>query len=292
MSSIDNLILNGFDRCGSSAIAKLLATHPQIELIFHPFNSGSIRRKMYQIMSDKIASDDDVHFFSELEKGRFWRDYVVSPWFEKHSTVLDFVPGQLHVLKTTSNHLTIRWILERFPGIEFWGIWRDPFEILASLVRNEFYSQWYLDALPQLAVTMQESDDFPPQFLESMADIGGNEVRALAFLVATRSYFFFKYLESGKLINYELFKTDPNSELNKMTRHFGLAKYSFEVGRDKDHNVIGLDFEKDKSHRHLLDDADQGFAKEVFAPLFAMMEERFGKGPWENPRNSIKGVWS
>jgi hypothetical protein len=282
MTSANNLILNGFDRCGSSAISKVLAAHPQIELIFHPFNSGSIRRKMYQVMTDEIASDEDARFFAELEQGRFWRDYVVSPWFEKHSTVLDFVPGRLHVLKTTLNHLTIRWIRERFPAIEFWGIWRDPFDILASLVRNEFYGQWYLDALPQLAVTVRESGDFSPRFGECLESIGESEVKALAFLIAARSYFFFNYLEPEKLINYEVFKTDPNAELNKITRHFGLAGHSFEGESDKDHNVIGLGFEKGKTHRHLIGKSDGDFAAEVFDPLFVLMERRFGSGPWRN----------
>ena len=278
-----HMILNGFDRCGSSAISRVLTVHPQIELMLQPFNSGSIRRKMYQVMTDEIASAEDVRFFSELEQGRFWRDYVVSPWFEKHSTALDFVPGHLHVLKTTLNHLTIRWVRERFPGVEFWGIWRDPFDILASLVRNEFYGQWYLDALPQLAETVRESGEFPSLFAEWLEEIGGNEIRALAFLIAARSYFFFNYLEPEKLINYEIFKTDPNAELNKITRHFGLAEHSFEAESDKDHNVIGLGFEKGKSHRHLIGEADREFAAAVFAPLFEVMERRFGTGPWRNP---------
>ncbi len=286
----NNLILNGFDRCGASAIAKVLATHPQIELIFHPFNSGSIRCKMYQVMSNEIASDQDVRFFSELEKGRLQRDYVVSPWFEKYSTSFDFVPGQLHLLKTTQNHLTIRWVRERFPGIEFWGIWRDPFDILASLVRNDFYDQWYSDALPQLSKTLRESDEFPPLFAECLENVGNNEVRALAFLIATRSYFFLKYLEPEKLINYELFKVDPNVELNKLIRHFGLPERSFQNESDKDQNVIGIGYEKGKSHRHLINDEDRDFATKVFAPLFALLDQRFDKGPWLNSSSRGEGL--
>ena len=62
---INNLILNGFDRCGSSAIARVLSKHPDIELIFQPFNSGNIRRIMYQIMSEQNAKEEDYRFFSE-----------------------------------------------------------------------------------------------------------------------------------------------------------------------------------------------------------------------------------
>jgi hypothetical protein len=218
-----------------------------------------------------------------LEKGRFWCEYVVSPWFEKHSTALDFVPDHLHILKTTINHLTIRWLSKRFPGIEFWGIWRDPFDIFASLVRNEFYGQWYLDALPQLAVTVGQYEEFPPLFSECLEKIGESEVKALAFLIAARSYFFFNYLKPEKLINYEQFKTDPNAELNKITRYFGLAAHSFEGECDKDHNIVGLGFEKGKTHRYVIGGDDGDFAAEVFAPLFALMKRRFGTGPWRNP---------
>jgi len=288
--TVNNLILNGFDRCGSSAISKLLATHPQIELIFHPFNSGSIRSKMYLVMTDEIASEEDALFFAELEQGRFLRDYVVSPWVEEHSTAHDFSPGKLHVLKTTLNHLTICWIHERYPGIEFWGIWRDPFDILASLVRNEFYGKWYLDALPQIAVTLKESGEFPPLFAERLESIGGSEVRALALLIATRSYFFFNYLEPEKLINYERFNTDPDRELNRLTRYFGLTEHSFKGESDRDYNVTGLGFEKGKSHRNLVNEADNNFAAEVFAPLFALMAKRFGEGPWRNLGSRDKGI--
>lgn len=283
MKSSNNLILNGFDRCGSSAISRLLATHPQIELMSHPFNSGSIRHKMYQVMTDDIASNEDVKFFSNLEQGVFWKDYVVSPWFEKHSTSLEFVSGKFHVLKTTLNHLTIRWIKERFPGIEFWGIWRDPFDILASLVRNDFYGKWYTDALPQLTEALQESGDFPSEFASHCGGREKNEVRTIAFLIAVRSYYFFKYLEPGKLINYEIFKDDPSIELNKVIRHFDLAEYSFDGNNDKDYNVIGLEYEKGKIHRHLIMPEDMEFIEEIFDPLFKLMDERFGNGPWHNP---------
>ena len=287
--TINSLILNGFDRCGSSAIVKTFATHPQVEIIFQPFNSGSIRRKMYQVMTDEIASAEDVRFFADLEQGRFWRKYVVSPWFEKHSTVLDFVPGRLHVLKTTLNHLTIRWIRERFDGIEFWGIWRDPRDILASLVRNDFFGKWYPDALPQLAETMRESTEFPPEFAHHMARVENNEIRTLAFLIAVRSYFFFKHLEREKLINYENFKAEPNFELNKLIGYFGLATFSFDGDSGKDHNVIGLGYEQGKSHRHLIGEEDSAFAEKIFTPLFALMERRFGTGPWRSPGCPGKG---
>lgn len=278
----NNLILNGFDRCGSSVIATALATHPLIELLYHPFNSGSIREKMYQIMADDIASSEDVRFFVELENKQLWKDYIVSPWFEKYSTTQDFIPGKLHVLKTTLNHLTVRWIHKRFPRIEVWGIWRDPFDILASLVRNAFYAQWYTDALPQIAETLKINSEFPPLFANCLKHIGDSEVKALAVLIATRSYFFFNYLERDKLINYENFKVDPNTELNKISRYFEIEKYSVDTLMDEDHNIVGLSYEKGKTHRHLINKEEYLFAATLFLPIFDLMKRRFGEGPWHN----------
>lgn len=278
----NNLILNGFDRCGSSVIATALATHPQTEVLYHPFNSGSIRHKMYQIMSDDIASVEDVRFFMELENRQLWKDYIISPWFKEYSTTLDFIPGKLHVLKTTLNHLTIRWIHERFPHIEIWGIWRDPFDILASLVRNAFYAQWYTDALPQIITTLKSNGEFPPLFTDCLGDIGDSEVKALALLIATRSYFFFRYLEQDKLINYENFKADPNAELNKISKYFEIGKYSIDTRIDEDHNIVGLGYEKGKSHRHLINKEEHLFATRLFLPVFELMKQRFGEDTWCN----------
>lgn len=287
---VNNLIINGFDRSGSSALVKTLASHPEIEIIFQPFNSGSIRRKMYQVLSDRIASPEDIRFFTALEQGRLWREYIISPWHEKHSTTQVFIPGKLHVLKTTINHLTIRWIHERFPGIEFWGIWRDPFDILASLVRNDFYGQWYADALPLVDKTLQDNTDFPSVFRDLLNGIVNNEIRALAFLIAVRSYFFFKYLDPQKLINYEVFKSNPNSELNKLTDYFDLEEGAFSSESDKDHNVIGHKYEKGENYRDLLNAAEVSFAHEVFSPLLTLMQERFGKGHWLNTVDSGMGI--
>ena len=52
----NNLILNGFDRCGSTAMARTLARHPEVEVLMQPFNSGSIRSKLSQPRkSDRAA---------------------------------------------------------------------------------------------------------------------------------------------------------------------------------------------------------------------------------------------
>ncbi|WP_321413353.1 sulfotransferase [uncultured Desulfobacter sp.] len=278
----NNFILNGFDRCGSSAISRILATHPQIELIFHPFNSGSIRRKMNQITTVASASKEDHHFFSELESGRFERDYIESPWFEKYSSVLEFVPGKIHLMKTTINHLSIRWIQKEFPAIEFWGIWRDPMDILASLIRNDFYDKWFQDALPQLMPTISEnSRDFPEAY-ENVPTLLSGDVRIMAFIIAIRSYFFFRHLHADKLINYELFKSDPITELNKITRYFGLSEHQFNVNFKEDLNAIGKRFKNGNNYRHLIPKSDFGFIRELFMPLYDLMGSRFGKGAWQN----------
>ena len=233
------------------------------------------------------ASEEDNRFFFELESGRFERDYIESSWFEKHSSVLEFVPGKLHLLKTTINHLSIRWIQKEFPAIQFWGIWRDPEDILASLIRNDFYDKWFQDALPQLLSTISEnSRDFPEAYENAHTYLSG-DVRIMAFIIAVRSHFFFSHLHADKLINYELFKSDPIRELNKITRYFSLSQHQFDVNFKEDFNAIGKRFKKGYNYRHLIPKSDLGFIRELFMPLYDLMDTRFGKGAWHNEKTNM-----
>lgn len=137
---MNNFILNGYDRSGTSAISRILAKHPDIELIFRPFNSGPVRKKMYSIWDKSTPTEIDNSFFKKLEEGILDADYFVSGWHEKFSTVENsFKENKLHVIITNINHFTVEWVSKYYPKIEQWAIWRDPIMILNSCVKNEFY---------------------------------------------------------------------------------------------------------------------------------------------------------
>jgi len=270
---INNFILIGFDRSGTSAISKILAKHPQVELVYRPFNSGPIRKKMYKIMNDGIASDADINFFTKLGNNSFDESYIVSDWHKKYSTIKhDFKNGKLHVLITNLNHFSTRWVNDKFPNIEQWAIWRDPIEILNSCVKNDFYSSWYDDALNQVFTSVKEDSDLSKHFESFIKDINNsNDVIKTAFLIAVRNYFLFKNVDRQKIIVYENFKENPNEALQKLIAYFNLNdNFDFSPYLEIDLNTIPSadGYERNKKGKFVLKDDDVEMAKLLFRPLY------------------------
>ncbi|MDX1696672.1 MAG: sulfotransferase [Thiohalobacterales bacterium] len=263
----NNFILNGFDRSGTSAIARVLSTHPEIELIMQPFNSGSIREKLYRVLDDTNTSAEDYDFFSKLEQGVLERSYIRSHWHEKYSTVSEFVPDRLHLIKTTQNHLTITWIKRHFPRIELWGIWREPMDILASLVRNDFHISWYAGAATGLIETVRACEPLRAEFGMFIDDLA-NPVREMAFNIATRSWYYFSHLDPGKTLSYELFRRDPQAAFAPLLAYFGLSGCEFERQEETDLNIVGERYIPGSSHVDCIAQQDQAFCEKLFRPLY------------------------
>lgn len=269
----NNFILNGFDRCGSSAISRVLATHPDIEIIMQPFNSGSIREKLYQIIDDSNASSADIDFFSKLETGVLERSYIKSQWHNRHSSVPDFVAGKLHLIKTTQNHFTISWVRRQFPAIENWGIWRDPLEILASLLRNDFHTTWYTGTSTELAETVRRNELLAETF-EKFTGRLTSPARQMAFNIATRSWYYFYHLEPQKTLFYDDFCKDCNLALSPVLEYFGLPSFTFETATTNDLNITGKQFSPDTSHLDCIPTEDRFFCEQLFSPLHELIEIR------------------
>ncbi len=271
----NNVIVNGFDRCGSSAICRILCQHPDIELIFQPFNSGPIRRIMYQVMSNGIATPQDHAFFAALANNQLDCGYIVSEWHKKYSTVQAFQKGRLHLLKTTINHFTILWVKRHYPRVQMWGIWRDPLAILASIERNHFAGRWYSDALDEIAPAVAKQPMLSSAFGRFMRGIN-SECQATAFLIAVRSYYFFTHLDSDKCVNYQRFIEQPNVELGRICEYFGLPPFDFEQFSDLNWNVSGKPFEKGVEHSgNALSRDDLKFSRNVFEPLMDLYCSKF-----------------
>ena len=256
-------ILNGFDRCGSSAISRTLGQHPQVELLFQPFNSGSIRRKMYQILDDEIASANDYKFFEGLAQGDLYEDYIKSQWHFKYSTTRELLPGRLHLIKTTINHFTAEWQQKHFPSIPLWGIWREPENILRSILRNNFTEQWYEGAIDEIKPMLSQRrflnvyNDFLPN-LNSAENI-------TAFLIAVRSHYFFYNIPVERILKYESFVDSPNRELSKVCLAFGLQQFDFDIFAKKDLNVIGKAYKANAKEANGFE--SNRVVDEIFQPL-------------------------
>lgn len=269
---VNNVILTGFDRSGTSAISKTIAQHPQVELVFRPFNGGSIRRKMYQILSDQNASQSDFEFFEGLQKGKFLSAYVESWWHQKYSTIKDaFADNKLHLLITNLNHFTIPWLKERFPLLENWAIWREPLDVLQSCIENDFLGNWYLDALTEVRVAVDATECLRRHF-RTYSNRLDDDVKTTAYLIAVRNTYLFENIEHGKLIDYELFKKDPNTALLPFLQYFGLDEdFDFTPMLTRDLNSIPGRVQyvpgKPKVYNFSLEQRE--FVDELFAPLRA-----------------------
>lgn len=265
------IILNGFDRSGSSAISRTLAQHPDIELFMQPFNSGPVRKKMYQIWDDSIATEADIQFFKGLEQGLMHRDYIQSHWFEKYSSVKEFVPGHIHIVKTTLNHFLVDWCQSRFPEIHQWAIWRDPWDILASLVRNDFIGEWYEDAVVQVIKVVTEQDSLSPfrQFLNSLKH---PHVQA-AFLIGVRSFELFSHVLVDRVIFYDEFKNEPSPSLMRFLKTYDLAVFNMDA--EGDMNVIGAFRSNQKPVSELIEKGNLTLISSIFAVLIDLMKTRF-----------------
>lgn len=269
----NNLILNGFDRCGSSAISRVLTDHPQIELIMQPFNGGSIRRKLYKILDNNNTTAADFGFFENLQKDKLDTSYIESEWHKKYSTVSHFSHGKLHVLKTTQNHFTASWIKTNFPRLEQWGIWRDPIDILASLVRNDFHIQWYAGAIDELIPTVRSNKLLNDQFGWAIHR-ATDDLRKMAVVFAVRSYFYFYHIDIDKVLFYEHFLESRNSCLRKITDYFGLIQFNFEESDDRrDLNITGKFYKPGAKYSEEIPMDQRKFLSKLFEPLRELMNQ-------------------
>jgi len=269
------VIINGFDRSGTSAIVRTLAQHPEIEIFMQPFNSGPIRRRMNEIWDERVADAADIRFFRGLEARRIERDYIASHWFERDSTTTTFLPGRLHVIKTTINHLAVRWIRDAFPALDQWAIWREPIDILASLIRNGFDEAWYAGAFEELVPTVRADPWLEARFARLIEAAAHPHART-AFVIATRNAFLMRHTEPDRILRFEDFVRLGPGSLKVFSERYGLAPCEFVAAGDL--NIIGKAHEPGASHVGAIDPAARDAVEAIFAPLKAVMETKAPAG--------------
>lgn len=265
------IIMNGFDRSGTSAISRTLASHPSIELIMQPFNSGFIREKMYQVFKEWDEESNAFRFFRALEDNRLENDIIKSQWHYKYSTTKKFIPGKVHLIKTTINHLAQRWMINNFPSVDVWGIWREPKDIVSSILRNGFYGEWYSEGVSKIIPTLK-GESFLGDFYLNFVDELKTDAQSTAFLVAIRTHFFLEYLNKDKLLIYECFKRNPNY-LNEFIAHYDYQFFDFREPARRDLNIIGQPMRKDTTHEFSLEEID--FMEAIFTPIIELKTNKF-----------------
>lgn len=273
MNNSKYILFNSFDRAGSTAIVKTLGLNESVEYLIHPFNGGPFRKSMYQIFDDKIASTDDHNFFKNLVKGELKRDYIVSWWHEKFSSTINGKKNKLHILKTTINHFSIKWIYDNYPLIDVWGVWRDPWEILNSILKNDFHGKWYDDAFDEIKDTIFKESEFEEyKLLYNEAD---SPTKRTAFLISARSYYFFLLLKKNFVINYHEFLKEPQTVYDRFVNNYKLQAdedvYNF---AKQDLNVVGSKLSGNKVLSHLNDDEIE-YVSGAYRPLMNLMSNKY-----------------
>jgi hypothetical protein len=267
----DFILLNGFDRSGSSAISRTLTTHPEIELIMQPFNSGFIRKKLYQIFDETDKNSEAFQFFEGLRNNEIREEFIHSHWYFNHSTTRKYQPDKIHLIKTTINHFAQKWMKEHFNDIDVWGIWREPQDIVFSIIRNGFFGKWYPEGVKEITPTVLKEPELKNHYQSFINELD-NEIKTTSFLLAVRSHFFFRHLDKDKLIVYEDFRDNPNY-LWKFTRYYGLQDKDFSNAAKGDLNIIG----KREAHNdnNLFKKNDIDFMNKIFEPLKNLKKEKF-----------------
>ena len=268
----DVAILVGFDRTGSSMIAKVLGMHPAINLIFQPFNSTIITKSQWEIWPEDYKEPETEVFLKQLLEGKIYKEYIRSDWFYNHSTSHDFEPGQLNLIKDTKLQFKIPWLQANFPEIKLFGIWRDPRAVLCSLVRNDFHKAWYGDIDKELIQAMIKSSELLSDY-EQLVPADPDEVELMALAIALRTHFMVKTISPGNWVVYEQIMKDPDQCLNEFTSKFGLDRFEFSEWINTDYNIIGKPFQERDLWKTFFPENVLNSINNIFAPLFSIYQD-------------------
>lgn len=229
----DLVLLNGFDRSGSSMMAQLLGAHPGAALVFHPFNSTEVHRDQWRIWSPTEAHPSTLGFWNALRQARLDRSYLRSHWHDAHGHWPDTTPHTIFV-KDTKLHFHLDWLRAQVPQLRIQGIWRAPEDILGSLTHNGFHETWYGGEHYQ---TLLDHWPVDLEALRSVAARAADAVERMAVMIAARTAWFFARLRPEAVLCYRSIVSNPN----ELRRVFAEATdFDFGPLARRDHNVSGV----------------------------------------------------
>ncbi len=218
-------------------IARVLAKHPEVNLIFQPFNSTEVSKTQWQRWKVNEMHSLTASFIDNLLKGKVNHDYIQSDWFKNYSSSQQVQP-KLNLIKDTKFHFKIDWLQHRFPAVTVYGIWRQPEEILHSLIRNGFHRTWYDYLTPEIlkhAVASFESLSAYSSFIKDTLE----DYEVMAIGVALRIEILLHFVSANNWLVYEEVISHPNLILNQFLSRFNLPPFDFSSAVQEDFNVAG-----------------------------------------------------
>jgi len=234
------LIINGFDRTGSSMMGGVLSNHPDVAFMFQPFSSTEVHKDQFEVWNPKDEHPDTKSFLNGCLNGDIRQDFISAIWFEKYSHLKNIKDKKLNIIKETKMHFKIDWIKANIPEAYFVGIWRDPRGILASLVSNNFHIDWYAkkntyEKVVALCDQEKELSIFLP-FTKTSLDV----VQQMAFIEAVSIRYQMNRLQKHDWISYEDVLRDPNTSFNDLLSKIGnFTWFDFSPFMAKDYNPSG-----------------------------------------------------
>ncbi len=262
------LLLNGFDRCGSSLIGGLLGLHPDAAYFFQPFNRTEVHASQYEVWSETEEHPATQRFLAEFLNGRIDEGFLGADLFRKHSTAAAPRAHGLNVIKETKVHFKSAWLQHHFPTIALRGIWRDPRGILCSLMRNGFATSWYgRPAFEAIAATIRNTADLEAYL--PFLDCPLEPYEEVALVIAARTHVFAGSLSPERWISYEELLQDCDRVLNELIEPFGLAPFHFEQHLRRDHNVSGVPSQGADLWKSYFSTQQLARLDRIFAPLEA-----------------------
>ena len=232
------LLLIGFDRCGSSMISRLLSQHPQVNLLFQPFNSSEISRTQWEFWPPEESHPQTEKFLTGLINGKIDLKYINSEWFYEYSSSKEIREGELNLIKDTKFQFKLKWLRNNCNKIEVYSIWRNPESILLSLVRNDFHQSWY----GYVTLEMLRNPVFNLDFLNPYYEIAErnlDEIERMALGIAIRTQAVIEVLPSERWLIYEDIMKRPDEIMNDFVGRYGFQPFPFSKYLNVDYNVAG-----------------------------------------------------
>lgn len=238
------VLLNSFDRSGSTLLCYVLSQHPEMETLFNPFNSSVFRQEFMSYWDQFDSSelqDEGRRLVNNVLQGDFAT--IKSRVFFNNSSTLSLSEDSVHVIKTTNFHLKLDWFRRNFEAIPIFALIRNPLGILCSLVRNAFHTEWYGGwAFNSLGTFIRDSNVYSNQEKSILLAAKG-EVEQMAVVIGVLNAEMLKRIPSEFIIRYENLLSNTNEELYRFATFLGLSQFDFSPFVQETVNSSGKQFE-------------------------------------------------
>ena len=241
------ILINSFDRSGSSMLQRILSYHPQIEVLFNPFNSTIFRDEILNYWKPSYINNEAKLLIDDVFTGNFSSERIKSHWFKNN--IVDFDKEKFYVVKTNNFHFKLDWLKANFPELDFYALFRNPLDILISLHKNNFIEEWYSGWAFKELHYFFENPKINIHFNHEVINYLKTDISKMFFLILVSHAVILEQTHTSNRITYESILGDVNAILNSIITKKGLIEFDFSPYIDVDYNLIGESFDAPKINK-------------------------------------------